>query len=629
MSRKVRSFIGLFAVVCTVATAIGFGSGDGTAAGADPQKVLAPPSGIYHAAFPDFGGSEDRVSAARITAFNAIAGKRMAWAYFSQNWMDGIKFPRTSVQTIQASGSIPFIRMMPRSTWNEGGPDPVFTLQNILGGRFDADLAQWARDARDTRQPLMVEFGTEVNGDWFPWNGRWNGGAAGPALFQATYRHIIDIFRAQGANNITWVFHVDAQPSPETQWNKMAAYYPGDDYIDWIGVSVYGAQAPGEDWQTFTAVLDSAYAELAAISPAKPIALLEFGVTEGVPGRDKAAWIRDALAALRGGRYSRIKAISYWHERWRNDDGSVSNLRIDSSLAAKAAYQQGVADPVFLMSATVSGAPASPSPASTPSPAATSPTATPSPVAPSPTASQPAKTPTLAPTVAPATPTAAPTTAASPPAGIDAGPITLPGTFREDFQALPLGSAWADGSVHGAWQSRFNGYGSVGIEDAGGHTLGLAPKAATSPGETHSALVTSNQGFGDFDMTVRVRTASQSRSGSAANPWETAWLLWHFTDNTHFYYIVPKTNGFELGKEDPAYPGAQRFLVTTSSRTFPVGPWYAIRVRQVGNAISVWIDGALMATFVDTERPYLSGAIGFYAEDSHAQFDDISVTATR
>jgi len=622
MRRQFRLFTLLFGVVCIAAAATEFSSRTTSAAGASSVKVVPPPSGIYHSAFPDFGGAENRVSAARLSAFTTLAGKPLTWAYFSQNWMDGIKFPAASVATIRANGSIPFIRMMPRSTWNEGGPDPVYSLQNIANGQFDAALAQWARDARDSRQPLMVEFGTEVNGDWFPWNGRWNGGAAGPALFQASYRHIVDIFRAQGANNITWVFHVDAQPSPATRWNTMAAYYPGDDYIDWIGVSVYGPQEPGEDWQTFTEVLDSAYAELAAISPAKPLALLEFGVTEGIPGHDKAAWISDALAAIKGGRYPRLKAVSYWHEKWRNDNGSVSNLRIDSSPAALAAYRQGVADPVFVTGATVAGAATAPQPTATAT--ASPPTRTPT-QAPTATPYQSVNTPVATPTRIPtATPTPAPATP-TPTAGTV--PVSAAAGFSEDFESPPIGAGWVDGSVHGAWQSRFNGYGSVGIEDAGGHVLGLNPRAPTAPGETHSSLVTTNQSFGDLDMTVRVRTLNQSRTGSAANPWETAWLLWHFTDNTHFYYIVPKTNGFELGKEDPAYPGAQRFLVTSSNRTFAAGSWYTIRVRQAGNAISVWIDGSLMATFTDNERPYKSGAIGLYAEDSHAQFDNVSVTA--
>lgn len=309
-------------------------------------RVLPPPAGVYHSAFADFGGEEDRVTAAAISAYAALVGKPIAWAYFSNNWFDGIAFPAASVKAAHDAGAVPFIRMMPRSTWDEDGPDPVYSLAAIADGQFDASLRQWARDAKRTGYPLMVEFGTEVNGDWFPWSGVYNGGAAtGPARFKAAYRHIIDIFRGEGVNNITWVFHADAQPSPEAPWNSMAAYYPGDSYIDWLGISAYGAQDADEDWQTFTEVMDAGYSELAALSPSLPIAVLEFGVTEG-PGAAKARWIGDAFAAVRSGRYPRVRAVSYWHENWQTD-GVQSLLRVDSSAAALQAYREAVADPYF------------------------------------------------------------------------------------------------------------------------------------------------------------------------------------------------------------------------------------------------------------------------------------------
>jgi hypothetical protein len=321
---------------------------------AQDTRVLPPPEGVYHSAFPDFDGTEDVVTPKKIADFAAIAGKGIAWAYFSDNWIDGIRFPAASTRVIHDAGVIPFIRMMPRSNWNEGQADPVYRMQSIIDGRFDPQLTQWARDAKAVDYALMVEFGTEVNGDWFPWNGRYNGGDPdGPRRFRDAYRHIIDIFRREGVSNITWVFHVDAQASPRAAWNAMRNYYPGDDYIDWLGISVYGAQTRDEDWQTFTEVLDSGYAELAALSLSKPIALLEFAVTDGYPGRDKAAWIRDALAAIRSGRYARIKAVSYWHENYTNDGGPPSLLRIDTSPAAQEAYRTAVADPFFVASPTI------------------------------------------------------------------------------------------------------------------------------------------------------------------------------------------------------------------------------------------------------------------------------------
>ena len=234
---------------------------------------------------------------------------------------------------------------------------PVYSMQAILSGTFDPDLRQWARDARDVGKPMLAEFGTEVNGQWFPWNGKWNGGATtdgygdpavpdGPERFRDAFRHIIDICREEGAANITWFFHIDADSSPEEPWNAMANYYPGDDYIDWIGISVYGSQRAGREWPTFTEKLDRAYPEICAISKAKPLAVVEYAVVDD-PAHDKPAWIRDALGAIRSGRYPRIKAMSYWNEAW-NSRGTLVDLRANSSPESLAAYKGAIADPFFI-----------------------------------------------------------------------------------------------------------------------------------------------------------------------------------------------------------------------------------------------------------------------------------------
>lgn len=260
----------------------------------DTQKILPPSSGIYFSAYPDFGDSEDTVTAKRIQDFEELAGKELAWVYFSNNWVDGIKFPHEAVATIHDCGRQPFIRMMALSSYDRICPDSVYKLQRIIDGDFDEELKTWADDAKAVGFPLMVEFGTEVNGEWFPWNGSWNGADTldgygdpsepdGPERFCDAYRHIIDLFRAQGVTNVTWVFHVNCENIPDESWNRMAAYYPGDDYIDWIGISTYGALTPKEarqEWRLFTEIMDISYPELTAISANKPLALLEFGVVE-------------------------------------------------------------------------------------------------------------------------------------------------------------------------------------------------------------------------------------------------------------------------------------------------------------------------------------------------------------
>jgi len=261
-----------------------------TTANFSANKLIEPMLGIYHSSYPDFGGTEDIVSGERMANFEKLAKKKIVWAYFSNNWYKDIQFPLTEVNIINGEGKIPFIRIMPRSNFNTGGPDPIYTLQEIIDGKFDKELTQWAIDASNTNMPLLVEFGTEVNGDWFPWNGAYNGAgetteygdssiADGGERFKYAYRHIVDICNLNGANNITWFFHVNAYSDPSVDWNELEHYYPGDAYVDWLGVSIYGPQENKDTYQEFSDLLDAVYPSLTKLSN-KPIAVLEFAITE-------------------------------------------------------------------------------------------------------------------------------------------------------------------------------------------------------------------------------------------------------------------------------------------------------------------------------------------------------------
>ena len=326
-------------------------------------KLLEPAgTGIYHSAYTDFGGYEDEVSEAKITEFENLADKNITWGYFSDNWFDGIHFPADEVAIIHDAGRVPFIRMMPRKE-NEDNPPfnpPYYRMKEIIRGDFDTELSQWADDAKAVGYPLLVEFGTECNGEWFPWNGKWNGKNAtsygdpdkydGAERFRDAYRHIIDLFNERGANNITWFFHVNADNDPQVNWNKMKDYYPGDDYIDWIGLSVYGPQDLNDGWWSFEDMLNDNWAEISAISDeGKPIAVLEMAVIDYPSLGDKAQWITDAYDAVGpNGAYAEdIDAMCWWHETF-DDDGFSVNLKINSSSSALTAYKNAVANSIFV-----------------------------------------------------------------------------------------------------------------------------------------------------------------------------------------------------------------------------------------------------------------------------------------
>lgn len=201
--------------------------------------------------------------------------------------------------------------------------------------------------------------------------------------------------------------------------------------------------------------------------------------------------------------------------------------------------------------------------------------------------------------------------------------VLLAGVLAATVVALLLNSVtqpekqWQEGETRGRWRAVFNGHGEI---RGGNSEVVLAPAAADRPSETFAGLVVSAASYGDFRLRVRVRTDQQLRE-PRPNPWEVGWVLWHYTDPKQFYYMILKPSGWELGKEDPAYPGAQRFLAGGRAN-FPVGHWYEVEVQQMGASITVWANGKRLVDFTDRERPYRHGQLGLYSEDSEARFQD-------
>ncbi|MBN1538222.1 MAG: endo alpha-1,4 polygalactosaminidase [Anaerolineales bacterium] len=320
--------------------------------------VVPPPSGkLYHGVYPGgITGEEDDLTPNDLQIYEQAAGKTAAWVFFSHNWYHGRQFPLITASWIRQAGSIPYIRLMLRSEAGGEGGDPVYTLQAIIDGNFDADLHTWAQAGRDFSTPLIVEYGIEMNGEWFPWNGKWNGGgekngygdptlADGPERFRDAYRRIIQICRDENADNILWVFHVNNNDYPEDEWNKFENYYPGSEWIDWLAVSVYGAQTPQEtEWQEFRPMLDEVYPRLAALDGDKPIILAEFGVADHNPLGNQAEWAQAALSDIMSMRWSRLIGFSWWNEWWQNDEDPThdTTMRLQDNPELAQVFQEQV-----------------------------------------------------------------------------------------------------------------------------------------------------------------------------------------------------------------------------------------------------------------------------------------------
>jgi hypothetical protein len=312
--------MGLFR--CAIVAALIASSARGGQLAAPPQGKLY--QGLYFdEARPGNDPTEADVTAVDVTRFDEALATQTAWVFFSDNWFASRKFPRATCNWIRELGKIPYLRLMLRSDAEQDRPEKTFTIANIVAGKFDDDLKAWARDAKQFGVPILVEWGTEPNGKWFSWNGKWNGGAKeGPARYVAAWRHIVDLMRAEGADNLQWVWHVNWLDQPEANWNRFENYYPGESYCDWVALSAYGPLTPQavDGTESFRFKMATAYPRLTAIAPGKPVVIAEFGCALHHRKVDAGAWAKAALEDLFSGRWPAVIGFCWWNESWENDD---------------------------------------------------------------------------------------------------------------------------------------------------------------------------------------------------------------------------------------------------------------------------------------------------------------------
>ncbi len=108
--------------------------------------------------------------------------------------------------------------------------------QAITTGEFDANIDGLARWCAAQPRPILLRIGYEFDrGVPFP-NYHYD-----PAYFAEGFRRIVDRFRAAGATNVASVLaSTNASPySPSLTVEKFNQFYPGDDYVDWLGCSMW------------------------------------------------------------------------------------------------------------------------------------------------------------------------------------------------------------------------------------------------------------------------------------------------------------------------------------------------------------------------------------------------------
>lgn len=257
-------------------------------------------------------------------------------------------FDTAAVVSTIRRGALPLITWEP---WDPGkdanlvenpGDQPEFRLQRIVDGEFDAYIRGWARSIADLGFPIMLRPMHEMNGVWYPWGGPVNDNS--PELFIQAWRRVHGIFEEEGATNVTWIWSVNCESLPDVPDNAFELYYPGDEYVDWTGLSGFnwGTSRPGMKWTAFDDLYGRPVERLEAFG--KPIIISEFASVEG-PG-DKAEWISDAYTRIRED-YPSVGAVIYYDKAEKGLNGK-QDWNIRSSPESLAAYRKAVSKPYFV-----------------------------------------------------------------------------------------------------------------------------------------------------------------------------------------------------------------------------------------------------------------------------------------
>ena len=262
-----------------------------------PSPPLMSDLGVYEPASPgSYSGVEE---------FTRLIGHRPQIAVYYSSWFE--PFQAAFARAAHAHGASPMVQIEPTG----------ISLAAIAAGQYDSYVAAYARAVRSYGQPVILSFGHEMNADWYGWGYR----HTSPAVFVAAWRHIHQVFAAEGADNVRWLWTVNVIGGPEV--SAIKAWWPGAAYVTWAGIDGHYFQPSIRFPQLFGATLG----QVRDLTH-DPVLIAESGIAPDV-GIDK---ITDLFA---GARAHGLLGVVWF-------DVKGHNLRIENDPAAIATFEHAV-----------------------------------------------------------------------------------------------------------------------------------------------------------------------------------------------------------------------------------------------------------------------------------------------
>lgn len=228
--RRHRAFVTM-ATAVVVAVAVGgvaeilVSPGDGPAAwGPGNPVVIALPArpasyvGAYAPGVP--------TSYAPMTSFRTANGVRPNIALYYSRWNEPF---RSKFAVLAADHhAVPLVQIDPSNV----------SLEAIGHGRYDSYLRAFGEAVGDfgqlTGRGVIIGFGQQPNCTRYQWGYQ----HTKPRVWKVAWRHIVRLFRREGADDVTWLWTVTAIDK-QTGDVSPSRWWPGRRYVTWVGIDGY------------------------------------------------------------------------------------------------------------------------------------------------------------------------------------------------------------------------------------------------------------------------------------------------------------------------------------------------------------------------------------------------------
>lgn len=197
--------------------------------------------------------------------------------------------------------------------------DPGNDLFRVLNGEYDEFLDAYAKDVADFDHPVLFRFANEMNGDWCEYSGYRM--SLDTELYREMYKYVYSFFEKHNADNVIWVWNPNGKSFPNYKWNYEDLYYPGDKYVDILGLTFYntGNFYEGENWTEFTDLYNNLYNQ-SLKKYNMPFMITEFACARA--GGNKEQWTKTMLSEIN--KYKNIKVAVWWNGADYTPEGNIS-----------------------------------------------------------------------------------------------------------------------------------------------------------------------------------------------------------------------------------------------------------------------------------------------------------------